>query len=128
MTAQIFKYDAKGSDTVITLEELDLAKIGANQLIWIDVEGSEAKLLTQIAERLNLEATHFSDTVADLDNAPQNFATHLRFAAVAAPAELSGKHISKAAARKVLGNKVLFFIGEKWLLTFHDQPRYSTGC
>jgi magnesium transporter len=122
MTAQIFKYDAKGSDAVIRLKELDLAKIGANQLIWIDVEGSEAKLLPQIAERLKLESTHFSDTVTDFDNAPQNFATHLRFAAVTAPAESKGKHISRAASQKVLGKKVTFFIGEKWLMTFHDQP------
>jgi hypothetical protein len=122
MTAQIFKYDAKGTDKTIKLEELDLARIGDKQLIWIDIEGSQAKLLPQIAKRLKLDSTHLTVNDKDLDNAPENFATHLRFAAVTAPAESSGKHISKAAAQKVLGKKVIFFIGEKWLLTLHDQP------
>ena len=122
MPVQIFKYDAAGHDTEIALEQLDLGKIGAKQLIWIDVEGAEPKFLPGIADRLSLDPTHLASSQDRLGDAPQNFTAHLQFALVTAPNDQGGKRNRGATARHTPDEILTFFVGEKWLMTLHDRP------
>lgn len=55
MDTKIYLYDASGTDEEIELENVDLTKVRANQLLWIDVLKRDRDLVQKIITTLGLE-------------------------------------------------------------------------
>lgn len=110
MTEAYF-YDASGHDKVITLTAKAIAKVGADQLIWIDLCRQDEPAVRKAATILGFEEAMVTSL---LDHPPvpvlDSFEGYFQLALPVSPS--SGKS----------NDCVIYVVAERWLLTLRDGP------
>lgn len=108
MTEAYF-YDARGHDEVITLTAKAIAKVGADQLIWIDLRRDDAAGVRKAGTILGLDKAMVTSL---LDHPPEpvleSFEGHFQLALPVAPSTGKAKDC------------VTYVVAERWLLTVRD--------
>jgi magnesium transporter len=96
------------------------SKVGANQLLWIDVHGRERRDLEAVASAVGLEARSLDKLVdpperADLTLHPEHI--HLVLQVTEPPAE-----DDQLGAAHLVRRPVDILAGKDWVVTIHDEP------
>jgi magnesium transporter len=108
---RVFLYDAKNDDRQLELDEIDVDKLGEQQLLWIDVTDLEST--AEATERLGLTA----DSVARITGAakrPELLFHDSYFHVVVILAQRTPLGYEAAALDCI--------VGANWILTVHDAP------
>ena len=97
---RVLLYDASGHDREVALDEIDIAKLGDQQLLWVDGSREEFKRIVNLAELFGVE-------LDDKDaHGVEIFDGKYRFT-------LCGKTEAESA--------LTFFVGHSWLITMADK-------
>jgi len=112
--AHVVLYDADGADRDVALEQIDVARLQEQQLLWIDVGCDDAALLEDLGRRLGLPA----DAVAALqrmDSTPSvaNYGAFFHLQAVA---------VEHEGALKFNGTVLGIVAGVNFVLSVHHRP------
>lgn len=127
MGLQAYLYDADGRDREVALEAVDLAKLGSDDLLWIDVPNRDEVSLDQLSKLLGL---HKGVWTADRIGRSrlENYRQYFRFS-VAAPSAADNSHepgSTQPRSKNGLPASVEldFIVSERWLVTVHsgDAP------
>jgi len=113
-------YDAEGRDRVVEVAPGMASKVGARQLLWIDVQGRERDDLDAVGSAVGLEARSIDKLAdppdrADLTLYPEHI--HLVLQVTEPPADdgpLDGAQLVR--------RPVDILAGKDWVVTIHDGP------
>jgi Mg2+ and Co2+ transporter CorA len=125
-------YDAKGADREIPLEEVDRAKLGKTDLLWIDVTQPTREALEALAKTLDVPVEALE--LSDIEERPllDNRGSYFTFAVDAAPGHPERDNAendvgpaslveAENGKRAVPGSiRINFVVAEKWLVTTHE--------
>jgi magnesium transporter len=104
-------YDAERTDRRVSLAEVDLQRLNAEQLLWIDVTGEDDAVLTDRALSLESETLHaFADPPAE-----PSFFSHENYTHIVVLASGHDALSEQPSALHCL-------VGSNWVLTVHRQP------
>ena len=132
MRLTVILYDAKGADREIPLQEVNRAKLGKTDLLWIDIAQPTAEALEALANTLDVPVEALA--LSDVEERPQldNHGSYFTFAVDAAPRhhehDNSDNEVGQASLvetdkgkREVPGSiRINFVVAEKWLVTTHE--------
>lgn len=111
---RVVLFDADGKDRGVPLDEVDCARLGEQQLLWIDVQGDDPELIAEIGKRLRFPAA-LVEQLQSLDGAPrlENYSDyfHVQALAVATEKELKYK-----------GHALGLVAGQNFVLSVHRKP------
>jgi magnesium transporter len=121
MSISAYLYDAKGRDQPVELSVDTLKQIGADRLLWIDVDSRDPIELRQVAEAIGLSDEALVSLTEPDGARLHNYGTYIQLAVETAPAivdidalaKQSGGGLSKPHIR------LDFVINKDWLLTVH---------
>ena len=94
-------YDAAGQDREVDLDDLELSSLGPEQLLWVDISGSEPDALDRLPSQLPISAVSLNEL-----GPLQIFTDHYRFA---------------IALHDLDRTKLGFLVGKSWLLTLNKN-------
>ena len=97
---RVLLYDASGHDREVALDEVDVAKLGDDQLLWVDGSREEFKRIVKLAELFGVELDDKDSHGVEI------FDGNYRFT-------LCGKTEAESA--------LTFFVGKSWLITMADK-------
>ncbi|AYJ87435.1 hypothetical protein D3Y57_17745 [Sphingomonas paeninsulae] len=125
MPAEIFLYDADGRDETISFAQIASVAITEHKLIWVDISEGDRNALSQAGDSLGVKLQEiFNKDPSDAGNSPQNFGEYIRFNVSTAPSTSEEMHSDDHAAglaEAAPACRVMFIIGETWLVTFHQS-------
>lgn len=120
MTLHAYLYDAEGRDRKVDVSESDLTSLGERQLLWIDVDDRNEPQLTQIAQRLEIDAKSLTCSARAQISRVQNYGNYSQFVVLTPP----GARASNSGAADPDSTNgetaVTFLVNEQWVLTIHN--------
>lgn len=113
----VYRYDAKGDDEELKLEDVDLKKLNDNQLIWIDILKRDKETIDRIISVLQIKDVPVK-SILDVSERPKidKFEDFFRFFIA------SVKTTDKGKVERV---PIDFLVGRNFVVTIHDGEVHS---
>ena len=122
MSISAYLYDAKGRDQPVELSVDTLKQIGADRLLWIDVDSRDPIELRQVAEAIGLSDEALVSLTEPDGARLHNYGTYIQLAVETAPAIVDIDSLAKQSGGSFSKPHIRldFVINTDWLLTVHD--------
>jgi Mg2+ and Co2+ transporter CorA len=123
-------YDAEGPDRAVGLHEVDVLKLGAKDLLWIDVTKPDAEMLKRLQDLFSIPVSAATPPSRKERPFLENHGSHFRFSVDAAPGHRSPGNGTSGeptlvdtdeGSRPVPGSvRINFLVSQRWLVTLHE--------
>lgn len=113
MEAEVYLFNARGSDERLDIDDVDLAEIKENQLLWIDLLGRERESIKKIVESLGLENVPIKNILNEAERPKVDiFEDFYRFFIVSVKVGENGK---------IERIPIDFLVGKNFVISVHDR-------
>jgi magnesium transporter len=122
---QAYFYDADGRDRRIPIDEVSMAQVARDNLLWIDIPDRDPAKLNRVGSLLDLRTEVWA---ADSKRRQQleNYGDYFRFSVVTAPTsnnhgeQHAGPHTPDSGGGVPASTNVDFIVSQRWLVTVHE--------
>ncbi len=120
MAVITYLYDAEGNDRTVELTDEALESLGAEQLLWIDIDDRNAEDLGAVGRCLDLDQASLQNLAGKRASQLEIYGSYAQFNVATAP-EVVVDDERPDGRRKHDGVRLDFVVGHAWLLTVHDD-------
>ena len=113
MKATVYLFNSRGNDEQLEIKDVKLEKIKENQLLWIDIERRDKKLIEDIINELGLKSVPLKN-VLNISERPKVdiFDDYFRFFIVSVATNGDGQ---------IKRIPIDFLVGKNYVITVHDE-------
>ncbi|MEO8041513.1 MAG: CorA family divalent cation transporter [Acidobacteriota bacterium] len=112
MDIKAYLYDAAGADEEVSPEDVDIRKLKAKQLLWINVSERHEETIRRVAAAIHLEGVPIHSVIRKEDRPRiENYGTFFRFS-------INSVRMEKDSNPKAL--VIDYIVGRNFVVTVHD--------